>query len=178
MSKFLFFLFLANVSAIYAQKNSVQLVDIQSSECAGMYPVQPHFLSKEMVGDTTYVSLFCTNNCSGYNRPKVSLSADSVKINIGYGARIEETKMFYRINGKLMDSDELTEWEAKNHPKKYDRSDSTLMIVVTELIATCDCCYTFDLKILGLDSLRNYYYFYNEEFIDPNYKESALEIKY
>ncbi|MGV3611164.1 MAG: hypothetical protein ACO1N0_09460 [Fluviicola sp.] len=170
MNKLLIFFFL-NVFAAQAQKDSVYLADIQSSECGGEYRIEAHFTSKKTIGDTTYITLSCTNNCSGYHHPKVFLSADSVKIDIGYGLRTKEDKMFYRINGKLMDSRELSELEAKNYPEKYDRSDSTFLTVVTEWFTTCDCCFTFDLKIVGLDSLRNYQYFYNDEFINPNYQE-------
>lgn len=34
----------------------------------------------------------------------------------------------------------------------------------------CNCCYTFELKTLGLDSSKQYHYFYNGEYIDPDYK--------
>lgn len=160
------------------EKDSVRLVDIRSSECGGMYHVEPHFTSKLLIGDTTYITLSCTNNCAGYHNPKVFIAGDSVKIDIGYGARTNEDKMFYRINGKLLDIVELNELESKNYPEKYDRSDSTLITVVTESIAYCDCCYTFDLKIVGLDSSRSYNYFYNEEFINPDYTEFAPGIPF
>ncbi len=108
MRCYLIFLFL-NVFVIQAQKDSVRLVSILSSECGGTYRIEPHFITKERIGDTTFIRLSCTNNCAGYNNPKVMLSGDSVKIHIGIGTRTEKDKMFYRIDGKLLDLDELTE---------------------------------------------------------------------
>ncbi len=137
-------------------QDSVRLVDIQSSECGGMYQVKPHFLEKETIGDTTYISLSCSNNCAGYHDPSVSLSGDSVLIEIGYGEKITRFKL---LNGEYISEEEIS-----LHAK-----DSILEEVI-ESFATCDCCYTFNLKILGLDTSKAYTYFYNERFIDPNYK--------
>lgn len=156
MRYFLFFLFL-NVFALHAQKDSVRLVDIQSSECGGMYYVEPHFLRKETIGDTTYISLSCSNNCAGYNSPEVRLLGDSVLISIRYGAKTTRLKL---LNGKY-----ITNQEINLHPK-----DSILEEVI-ETFAACDCCFTFNLKIVGLNNSSYYSYFYNKEFIDPNYKE-------
>lgn len=141
---------------IHAQNNIVRLVDIQSSECGGMYYVEPHFLSKETIGDTTYIRLSCSNNCAGYNNPEVRLSADSVLISIHYGSKTTRLKL---LNGKY-----ITEEDINSHPK------DSILEEVTETFAACDCCFTFDLKILGLDSSKQYQYFYNEVYIDPNYK--------
>lgn len=138
------------------EKDSVRLVDIQSSECGGMYPIKPHFLGKETVGDTTFISLSCSNNCSGYHDPSVSLSGDSVLIHFGYGERVTRFKL---LNGEYMDEEEINL-----------HSKDSILEEVTEAIATCDCCYTFNLKILGLDPSKAYTYFYNKKFIDPNYK--------
>lgn len=156
MNRLLIFFFL-NVFVTQAQKDSVRLVDIQSSECGGDYYIRPHFLSRETVGDTTFVRLSCTNNCSGYHNPSVSLFEDSiVRITVPPGT---EVILFKLLNGEYVDENEII-----LHPK-----DSILEEVI-ESYAMCDCCYTFDLKILGLHPSKNYSYFYNEQFIDLNYK--------
>ena len=152
----LFFLFV-HAFAAQAQKDSVYLADIQSSECGGSYYVSPHFLSKQIIGDTTYLTLSCTNNCNGYNNPRVTLKDDSVKIAFGYGLK---TIRYLLRSGQYIDSAELN---------KYPKD--SILIEQTESIAMCDCCYNFNLKILGLDSTTNYKYFYNENFIDPDYKD-------
>lgn len=143
--------------AAQAQTDSVHLVDIQSSECEGVYYVEPHFLSKETIGDTTFISLSCSNNCAGYNSPEVRLSGDSVLISIHYGAKTTRLKL---LNGKYIPEEEMN-----LHPK------DSILEEVTETFAACDCCYIFNLKIVGLSSSPNYLYFYNKDFIDPNYKE-------
>lgn len=159
MNRLLIFFFL-NAFALQAQKDSVRLVDIQSSECKAMIEVIPGFLRKETIGDTTYINLFCSNNCAGYNSPEVTLSGDSVNIQIHYGTK---TIRYLLKNGQYIDEDELN-----THPK-----DSVLE-EQTETIAACDCCYTFELKILGLDSSKVYSYFYNNQFVDPNYKTTDV----
>lgn len=155
----LFFFFLS-VFVAQAQKDSVRLVNIQSSECGGMYYVQPHFLRKETVGDTTFITLSCSNNCSGYHDPSVSLSGDSVLIKVGYGERITRFKL---LNGQYLEEEEIN-----LHAK------DSILEEVTESIAMCDCCFTFELKVLGLDTGENYNYFYNGKFIDPDYKAPRL----
>lgn len=143
-----------------AQTDSVRLVDIQSSECGGMYRVKPGFIRKETIGDTTFMSLFCSNNCAGYHDPSVSLSGDSVLIHFGYGKRVTRFKL---LNGEYIDEEEINL-----------HSKDSILEEVTEAIATCDCCYTFELKVLGLDAAANYNYFYNERYIDPNYKATGF----
>lgn len=101
--------FFLNVFVIQAQKDSVRLVDIQSSECGGTYHVEPHFLSRKTIGDTTYISLACSNNCAGFNNPKVTLTGDSVKIEIGYGLK---TISYLLRSGLYIDSTDLN-----NYPK-------------------------------------------------------------
>ncbi|TSJ47815.1 hypothetical protein [Fluviicola chungangensis] len=158
--RILLILFLGMASLIVRaqqEKDSVRLVDIQSSECGGIYYVKPHFLGKETIGDTTFISLSCSNNCAGYNNPEVRLSEDSVLISIHYGAKTTRLKL---LNGKYIHEEDMN-----LHPK------DSILEEVTETFAACDCCYIFNLKIVGLNNPPNYLYFYNKEFIDPNYKE-------
>lgn len=174
MRYFLFFLFL-NVFALQAQTDSVRLVDIQSSECKAMIEVTPGFVKKEMVGDTTFIRLFCSNNCAGYHNPSVSLSGDSVLITIHGGELLMEPRKFYLVDNEWInefDMDEL-EW---GYSKKIIPTDSTIRMTENLVMAICDCCYNFELKILGLDSSLTYNYFYNGRYIDPNYKTTG-EIK-
>ncbi len=127
MNRLLIFFFL-NFFASQAQKDSVRLVDFQSSECGETHSKKPHFLSKETIGDTTYISLSCSNYCNGYHDPFVSLHGDSVEIRV---------------------------------PPNPSR---------------CDCCFTYNMKIIGLGNDENYKYFYNKRFVDPTYKGQASPI--
>lgn len=138
------------------QNDPIQLADFQSSECGVMYRVKPGFLRNETIGDTTFVDLFCTNNCSGYHDPTATLSGDSVMITVSYGRRAVQ---YVLLNGEYLDDNELS-----LHAK-----DSILM-QETSMMAACDCCFIFKLKILGLDSTKKYMYFYNEQFVDPEFK--------
>lgn len=158
MNRLLIFFFL-NVFASQAQKDSVRLADIQSSECGGDYYIKPHFLSNRMIGDTTYITLSCTNNCSGYYDPGVEIKGDSVLIQILGGTKYIE----YKINDKLIPDDELKELGFESY------RDSLVLKKVSFSRAMCDCCFTLDLKIVGLNAGSNYSYFYNNQFIDPNY---------
>lgn len=174
MNKCFLFLFLIGFSA-QAQKDSVRLVDIQSSECGGMYYVKPNFVSRKTIGDTTFISLSCTNNCGGYHDPGIEVSGDSVFISIHAGEKSMKPSVYYKVNGEIYSDFDLTARERK-YDKKYSRSDTVLIMeeVITE--ATCSCCYTFDLKIIGLDYGRSYKYFYNDTFIDPNYLRKEPEV--
>lgn len=174
MRNCLFFFFL-NVFALQAQKDSVHLVDIQSSECKAMIEVQPGFVKKEMVGDTTLIDLFCSNNCGGYHDPTVKLSGDSVLITILGGKHYFEPKIYYKVEGELYNNNEL-KYREKEYHRKYDRSDSIVLNEEHLIKTICDCCYRFNLKIVGLDSLVNYNYYYNHQYIDPAYKTTG-EVK-
>jgi len=175
MNRLLIFFSLTFTLSVSAQKDSVRLVDIQSSECKAMIEVRPGFVKKEMHGDTTYIKLFCSNNCAGYYAPRVTLSGDSVLISIRGGKVIMEPRKFYLVNNEWInefDMDEL-QW---GYSKKIVPKDSTIRMTETMVKAVCDCCYNFELKIRGLDSSATYNYFYNGEYIDPNYKTTG-EIK-
>ncbi|MNY34970.1 hypothetical protein D3C86_1693490 [compost metagenome] len=126
-----------------------------------MYRVKPGFVRNETIGDTTYFDLFCTNNCGGYHDPGASLSGDSVMITVPYGKRAVRYSL---LNGEDLDEDELD-----LHLKDSILMEETLMKT------TCDCCFTFKLKILGLDPSKKYRYFYNEQFVDPEYKTKILK---
>jgi hypothetical protein len=153
--------------SVQAQKDPVQLVDIQSSECGGMYYVKPTFISRKTIGDTTFIRLSCTNNCGGYHDPGIEVSGDSVFISIHAGEKSMKPSVYYKVNGEIYSEDNLIARE-RRYDKKYSRSDTVLVMeeVITE--ATCSCCFTFDLKIIGLDPDHSYKYFYNNTFIDPN----------
>jgi hypothetical protein len=172
MNRLLIFFFL-NIFASQAQTDSVRLVDIQSSECGGMYHVEPHFLRKETIGDTTYISLSCSNNCGGYHDPSVELQGDSIFIIIHAGEKEMRPFIRYKVNGVIYSEDDLRARERK-YDKKYSRADTVSVMEEVHILTTCDCCYIFDLKISGLDSTKAYSYFYNDHFIDPNYKEPVL----
>ena len=156
----LFCFLLLSVSVVHGQKYLVQLADFQSSECVIMYHVKPGFVRNETIGDTTYIDLYCTNNCSGYHNPSINLSGDSVQITVPYGRR--EIRYLLR-NGEYLDEDDVD-----LHPKDSVLTEEKIVR------ATCDCCFTFKLKILGLDPKKKYWYVYNGQFIDPNYKTKIV----
>lgn len=166
----LIILLFLNVFASQAQKDSVRLVDIRSSECGGTYLSEPHFLKKETIGDTTYISLSGSNNCFGYHNPTVSLSGDSVLITFPPGAK----RIIYEIKNKCkykyINESELDELGFANY------RDSLHLKQETILTAECDCCFTFDLKIIGINPSKSYKCFYNNVFINPNYVRKEPEI--
>jgi|GEM_PF-6026821 len=171
----LYFLFL-NVSAVQAQKDSVRLVDIQSSECKAMIEVRPGFVKKEMIGDTTYLDLFCSNNCGGYYDPQVKLSGDSVLITIKGGTPTYEPVMMYKVNDEWLSLRDWNYFQKKAWPR-VECTDSAVFVTMTGLsMAMCNCCYRFELKIEGLDTEKTYNYFYNGQYIDPTYKTTG-EVK-
>lgn len=159
------------------EKDSVRLVDIQSSECGGMYTVKPGFISKKIVGDTTFIQLFCSNNCGGYHRPNVALMGDSVLITIHAGEKLLKPFVHYKVNGEIYSEDDLRARE-RRYNKKYSRSDSIIVLEEVHMLATCNCCYTFELKVTGLDPSKPYKYFYNEQYIDPEYKPTGIIKEY
>ncbi|MGV3611165.1 MAG: hypothetical protein ACO1N0_09465 [Fluviicola sp.] len=176
MNRLLIFFFL-NVFASQAQTDSIRLVDIQSSECGGMYRVKPGFIRKETSGDTTLMSLFCSNNCAGYHSPGVTWSGDSVFITIHAGEKGMSPSIYYRVNGVIYSPEDLSARERK-YDKKYSRSDTVIVMEESLMMASCNCCYTFELKVTGLDPSKPYKYFYNEQYIDPEYKPTGIIKEY
>lgn len=165
MRRYLLFFFL-NVFVLQAQKDSVHLVDIQSSDCKAMVELKPGFVKKERTGDTTFIDLFCSNNCAGYHNPSLKVHGDSVLIDIP-GGTIET---YFKIKGKLIPEYDLWELCLENY------RDSASLKRESLVKALCDCCYRFELKITGLDSTKTYNYYYNGQYIDPAYKTTG-EIK-
>lgn len=161
-----YFLFFLCVHAFAAQ---AQLAAIQSSECGGTYLAEPHFLKKETIGDTTYISLSASNNCFGYHNPTVHLSGDSVFIAIHPGTKrvtynIKNKRKYRIINESELEKSGLTNYRDSLHLKQE-----------SVLTAECDCCFTFDLKIVGVDASKPYKYFYNNTFVDPDYVRKERE---
>lgn len=176
MRNYLFYFFFLNVFVLKAQKDSVRLVDIQSSECKAMIEVRPGFVKKELMGDTTFIDLFCSNNCGGYHDPQVKLSGDSVLITIKGGTPIYEPVMMYKVSNEWLNLKDWKYFQKKSWPL-VECTDSAVFTIMTGISrALCNCCYRFELKITGLDTSHTYHYFYNEQYIDPAYKTTG-EVK-
>lgn len=96
MFKGLFFILFLIPLASFSQADSIRLVGFESTECEGIYSVKPGFIRNETIGDTTFVRLFCSNNCEGFHDPKVLLQGDSVQFIVAGGKREIMEQVYYK----------------------------------------------------------------------------------